>query len=1184
EGDVQALDTVIELRREALAFREAPHPDRRTSLTNVAVTLLVRFKQRGSIQDLDEALENSREGLELYDSSHKERDMQNLEECISVQREALTVCAAAIRSGTLNNLANVLRTLFELTGHAKDLDEAAELQKEALDLSGALDPNLSAYLNNMATILHKRFELRGDAADLSGAVKFYREALVLRSVPHPERSTSLHSLANALHTTFDKFGDIDDIDKAIELLEEALAIIHPTHPLRPLSLDKLASVLATSFEHRGDLQAINRAVELHHEALALCNPSHVHFSTALDNLGKTLQIRFKQLKDLKDVNSAIACHQQALAARASSHPDKADSLNNFADALHLRFQYQEGLRDINQSIELHRQAVSIVSPLSRKHRIFVENLGSALQTRYIYSGDLKDIEEAIDMHEGVLLRLDSGHPDRCRFLNNFAMDLYARFNQQQDSKDLDLGIKLSEEALALCDSSHRYRGKALNILANALRIRSDNHGTLNDFDMSIKLHREALILHRSSGHPDCSKSLDQLSIALYSRFIKRSGTQDLNEAIELQGEALSLNTLSPAELGRSRNNLAITLIERFELSMTLKDIDVAIELLEKVLVARGSHPERVRSLNILADALRTRFKQQKVLKDLDRVVELHQEAVTLSTSSQEQKANSLCGLANALHSRFKHWEKADLEDILKAIDIQREALALWSAPHPVYLHSLFSLADILVTLYEQTGDTHNLDEAVSAFQEAATHESSPPFVRIRVLRRWATTAAQYGHRSALTAYRTLFTLIPQLVPLHLDILSRQQMLQNMYRTRLASDAAACAVGLGQYNTAVELLETSRSIFWAQALHLRTPLDSLAAVNPQLATKLLDLSKELEKASFRDTHRNLEHDTQNKAMSIEAEGVRSRLFGGRENFVNKTPDEVFRMYLADLWTTIVKPVFDAMDLKAITPRRLWWCPVGNFAFIPVHAAGVYGSVATDCASDYVISSYTPTLTALLDPLVNSADHFKMTAIIEPNAPNSAPLPGAKVELQKIQARVPTQWLSIPDEITVASALHHLRQSTIVHFACHGVQDLMHPLNSGLLLSDGRLKVPEIMHQPDESDPAGIHKSLSLAFLSACETAKGEQAVPDESMHLAATLLFSGFSGVVGTMWALDDRDGPKIADAFYEYLFRNCDASCDPPALPDLTRAAEALHFAVGVLRKEAGISFKRWVPFVHFGL
>jgi hypothetical protein len=64
----------------------------------------------------------------------------------------------------------------------------------------------------------------------------------------------------------------------------------------------------------------------------------------------------------------------------------------------------------------------------------------------------------------------------------------------------------------------------------------------------------------------------------------------------------------------------------------------------------------------------------------------------------------------------------------------------------------------------------------------------------------------------------------------------------------------------------------------------------------------------------------------------------------------------------------------------------------------------------------------------------------------------------------------------------------------------------------------------------------------------------------------------------------DLDGPKIAEMFYGHLFKDCDPNCDPPVLPDLRQAAKALHLAVLKLREEPQIPFRRWVPFVHYGL
>ena len=63
----------------------------------------------------------------------------------------------------------------------------------------------------------------------------------------------------------------------------------------------------------------------------------------------------------------------------------------------------------------------------------------------------------------------------------------------------------------------------------------------------------------------------------------------------------------------------------------------------------------------------------------------------------------------------------------------------------------------------------------------------------------------------------------------------------------------------------------------------------------------------------------------------------------------------------------------------------------------------------------------------------------------------------------------------------------------------------------LLGNGNLKVSKIIQKRNTN--------ASLAFLSACETAKGDKGSPDEAMHLAATMLFAGFCGVVGTMWSV-----------------------------------------------------------------
>jgi CHAT domain-containing protein len=82
-------------------------------------------------------------------------------------------------------------------------------------------------------------------------------------------------------------------------------------------------------------------------------------------------------------------------------------------------------------------------------------------------------------------------------------------------------------------------------------------------------------------------------------------------------------------------------------------------------------------------------------------------------------------------------------------------------------------------------------------------------------------------------------------------------------------------------------------------------------------------------------------------------------------------------------------------------------------------------------------------------------------------------------------------------------------SIAHFACHEQHDAQSPLKNGLFLQYGQLQASQIMRQ--------LTPNAALTFLSACETAMGDEKLPDEVLHLGATLLVTGFRGVVATMW-------------------------------------------------------------------
>jgi hypothetical protein len=88
---------------------------------------------------------------------------------------------------------------------------------------------------------------------------------------------------------------------------------------------------------------------------------------------------------------------------------------------------------------------------------------------------------------------------------------------------------------------------------------------------------------------------------------------------------------------------------------------------------------------------------------------------------------------------------------------------------------------------------------------------------------------------------------------------------------------------------------------------------------------------------------------------------------------------------------------------------------------------------------------------------------------------------------------------------------------------------------------------------------------------------------EWLQLCGELFFNGLTNhVLIICRSISDSDGPKIAEIFYENIFKENNSALTNDSGPDTTQAARALHLAVAKLRAE-NVSLIRWVPFIHLG-
>jgi CHAT domain-containing protein len=277
-------------------------------------------------------------------------------------------------------------------------------------------------------------------------------------------------------------------------------------------------------------------------------------------------------------------------------------------------------------------------------------------------------------------------------------------------------------------------------------------------------------------------------------------------------------------------------------------------------------------------------------------------------------------------------------------------------------------------------------------------------------------------------------------------------------------------------------------------------------------------------------------------------------------------------LRKLWARIVSPVVQALR-KLIDPgSRIWWCPTADFTLLPLHAAGPYEKRRHNLSHLYV-SSYTSTLAALIrarhhvsqDPSIQ-----QFVAIGQGNPDGGKELRHVATELNIVEKRVAPvlSFTSLAGvNATVQAASDAFSRAQWLHLACHGTPNRKQPFESSFAMRDGPFTIMDIIRSRLQNP--------EFAFLSACHTTVGDESSPDEAIHLAAAMQFSGFRSVIGSMWSVDDEVAREVVTAFYDNLV-------DGAGRLDCGRAAVALHDGMKTLRKK--ISLEQQIVFVHIGV
>ncbi|KAG1824300.1 CHAT domain-containing protein [Suillus variegatus] len=958
---------------------------------------------------------------------------------------------------------------------------------------------------------------------------------------------------------------------------------------------------------------LNDAIEHFQSVLDQCPVSHPGHATALTNLACARLAGYIE-NDFEDIVAPTSLFRGALALRPQSHPDHPLSLYNLTEALNWRHDKKGTVGDIREAAQLYHELLPLCPEGTYLRSIAAGENGVDYVIGECNNLPIDASDEGIHLRGIVLDLCPLGHKHRPRALDRLAQAVEARFDQHGTIDDLDMSIQLYREAVSLCPGGHADRDAYLNNLADSLTSRFDHQGKPNDLDEAISLHEEALRL-RPVGHTYRDHSLGNLGGTLIDRFNERGDIDDITRAISLYREALTLCPPGHPCRDTTLNNLALALDTRYDKSHVREDLNEAIDLYRECLQLEWlGHPKRHKTLRNLSSVLCSRFMQNQKNEDVEEAITLCQQSLAALSSLHPDRYFSYMRLQKAYLSRYRILH--DPADLSLAVENSRLASGhaaqgfperiktvwYWVAAAEEHNHaSGLEAYTIFFNLFDghlaTRSSTISRREAAVAFYYARSLPVDAASCAIRhVNLRRAVELAEQGRGQQWSLASRLRTPVEDLESanptLARNYLELSKLISNAAQSSATIiDRAAADRAASEYRRLTRQWETAvaeiRDLPAFSRFLLPPSYEDLQAAARQGPVIILIASQYSCSAIIVPTSGDPHHVPLPSIALADLKILKDRFARAIRDSSRMNPRESRTDLIVlsrIIWDQIMLPIVDVLEhvLKLQRRSRIWLCPTAAFTSIPLHAAHPFQtkpdrSGKEPCLEDLYICSYTPTLSALIRSrqLMKKRVPPSFVAIGQgqPGAGKGKALLAVDSELELVHKLVPAtvnRTTISGDAATRAGALSALQQNTWVHLACHGKQDPTQPYDSHFVMRDEHLTLLDIIerHIPQ----------AEFAFLSACHTAVGDEETPDEVIHLAAGIQFSGFKSVVGTLWEVDDAVAKHVVEAFYGYMFGDLKKG----GVMDCTRAAWALNCATHAVKTK--VPLEQRMVFVHIGV
>lgn len=1145
EQDATAAGEAIGLTRATLAALPAANPARIGQFTILCTALLKQYERTHDADLLSETVSAAREALTVLPQGHPGRtgharsvcqalhlmyertaDLKHLREAVTAARAAVDALPAYAeeRAAHLYNLGMVLRMLADHTSDPVMADEAVTFARASV--AAPADARLHGVcLTGLGAALLTYFDHTGRTGQVTEAVEVIRTALAATPADAPERPGRLGNLVYALRLLYESGAGDELLDEAVAAGREALAALPTDHPNRPEVLASVGTMLARAYESSGQEEYAAEAIAAGRAAVDATPAGHPGLPLRLSNLAVALQTVSHRSENRGLLEEGATAVRAAVAALPAGHPARPTVLGNLANLLISLFQHIGNLELLDEAADTAREAVA-ATPAGRPHRaLHLNSLAIILQFVSWCTGESAPLREAIEAGREAVASAPEGHPHRWMYQGNLGAALQMSYLRTGRSEEIAAAIEAGRESVDTLPEGHHHRVLALNGLAGSLLAQALHEPEAPGLAEAVAIAREAVDT-TPSGHVNRNRSLTNLHMGLKLLYRQNQDPALLHETLAATREAMSLTPPGHALYGTLLNNHADSLSRLLEVTGNSGPLDEILSLSRTVAQDESTSVRaRVVALRTIAAlAPRSDCGAQEALAAAEAAVVLLPQIGLGDLDLADRgyllgETGSLAPVAAAAALDAGRPHRA-----VELLEQSRGVLTADSAVDTAELRRLESVAPESASAFEELRLRR---ESLDRPAPAALPSPSP---------RDARRAAQDEWNRLLDRIRSLDGFSAFLTPPDAARLTAQ-----------AAEGPVVYVSAAPTRCDALILTGDPE----QPVHV-VPLRDLTAV--EVGLRIVALGKAIETTDDPDAAPATRRAAQAGILDV----------------------------LAWLWDTVTEPVLTALGHTAPPAAgepwpRVWWCPVGILAYLPLHAAGRHEDLADDsphraaprAVLDRVVSSYTATVRGLAHARGRILSTAGTAIVAVPDAPGVSPLDGAVTEAGLLTELVPNA--KVFTRPTRASVLDALPDHPVVHFACHAEPHRMDPWQGRLILHD---------HATDPltvADIAALRLDGGLAFLSACNTTLTAPRLADEALHLTGAFQLAGYPHVVGTQWPVADRPAHRLVTDFYGRL------TTDGTTPPDPTRAAEALHHATRALRARYRLTPALWAAHTHTG-